>query len=210
MGFVPYKIDLNFLQKNSQAIYFKFRFINSPFSGQNEDMKKCLIVIDYQVDFVCGSLGFERAKTLEKPIAEKIKEYRKNSWDVFFTLDTHYSDYLSTSEGKFLSVAHCIEGSEGQALYGEIQALKRDSDICFIKSSFGSGSMYEFFKKSDYTHIELCGLVTNICVLSNAVLLKTALPEAQILVNSSLCAASDEDLHRKALEIMTSLGMSVL
>ncbi len=173
-------------------------------------MKRCLIVIDYQVDFVCGSLGFERAKMLEKPIADRIRECKNNGDGVFFTLDTHTDEYLSTNEGDFLPVVHCIEGSGGQALYGQVNKLRDGADICFVKSTFGSDSLYEFFKKSDFTHIELCGLVTNICVLCNAVLLKTALPEAQILVNASLCAAPDENLHRKALEIMTSLGITVL
>ena len=153
-----------------------------PCTAHNSFMKKCLIVIDYQVDFVSGALGFDGARALEKPIADRIREYKNNSDGVFFTLDTHTDEYLSTSQGDFLPVVHCIEGSSGQALYGRVNKLRDGADICFIKSSFGSVSLFDFFKASDYTHIELAGLVTNICVLCNAVLLKTALPEAQITI----------------------------
>ena len=101
-------------------------------------MKRLLIVVDYQNDFVDGSLGFPGAELLEEPIAAKIEEYRSAADVIAFTFDTHRCDYLETQEGRNLPVEHCIEGAPGHALYGRIAELIRPTDEVFEKPSFGS------------------------------------------------------------------------
>lgn len=168
-------------------------------------MNKCLIVVDYQNDFVIGSLGFEEAKRLEPLICEKIAEYRAAGQDVIFTFDTHGEDYLETYEGRRLAIPHCINGTEGHSLYGGVREAFKDDDIVFSKGTFGSDELYDFLRGSDYDMVELVGVVTNICVISNAVLAKTALPNADIVVNSHLTASNDIDLHHAAIEVMDSM-----
>lgn len=172
-------------------------------------MKKCLIVVDYQNDFVSGSLVFEKAKTLELGIANKINSYHVNGDDVIFTLDTHYDDYMDSYEGKHLPVLHCIEGTDGHKLYGCVAGCVSDEDIIFRKSVFGSDSLYEYLKTACYSSVELVGVVTNICVVSNAVLAKTALPDADIIVDSALTASNDEGLHKAALDTMESMQIII-
>lgn len=171
-------------------------------------MKKCLIVVDYQNDFVSGSLGFEKAKTLELGIANKINSYHVNGDDVIFTLDTHYDDYMDSYEGKHLPVPHCIENTEGYKLYGSVADCVSGEDIVFRKTAFGSDALYEYLKTACYGSVELVGVVTNICVVANAVLAKTALPDADIIVDSALTASNDERLHNAALDTME--GMQII
>ena len=156
-------------------------------------MKKCLIVVDYQNDFVSGSLGFEKAKTLELGIANKINSYHVNGDDVIFTLDTHYD---------------CIENTDGHKLYGSVADCVSGEDIVFRKTTFGSDALYEYLKTACYGSVELVGVVTNICVVANAVLAKTALPDADIIVDSMLTASNDERLHNAALDTME--GMQII
>ncbi|GHU40554.1 amidase [Clostridia bacterium] len=171
--------------------------------------KRCLIVVDYQNDFVSGSLGFPGADGLENRIIEKIMQYRENGDDILFTLDTHEEDYLTTQEGKNLPVIHCIKGSLGHRLYGKIEVLRKDTDKCFEKPTFGSDRLYEYLKNTPYVSIELVGLVSNICVLSNAVLAKTAQPETPILVDSQATASHDEKLHEAAMAVLKGLQVEV-
>lgn len=173
-------------------------------------MKKCLIVVDYQVDFVTGSLGFEKAKELEPIIADKIEKYRAEGAEIIFTLDTHQPDYLSTLEGINLPIEHCIEYTKGHELYGRIKSMVQTNDKIFKKCTYGSEGLFDYLRKSSFEEIELCGLVSNICVLSNAVLAKTALPEAKITVDSSATSSIDPSLHKSALDVMIGLGIKVI
>lgn len=172
-------------------------------------MKKCLIVVDYQNDFVSGSLGFEKAKALELGIANKINSYHVSGDDVIFTLDTHYDDYMDSYEGKHLPVPHCIENTDGHKLYGSVADCVSDEDIVFRKSTFGSDALYEYLKTACYSSVELVGVVTNICVVTNAILAKTALPDADIIVDSTLTASNDESLHKSALDTMESMHIII-
>ena len=172
-------------------------------------MKKCLIVVDYQNDFVIGSLGFEKAKELELGIANRINAYHLAGNDVIFTFDTHYDDYSDSYEGKHLPRPHCIEGTDGHKLYGSVAGCVKDKDIVFKKSVFGSDAMYEYLKTACYSSIEFVGVVTNICVMANAVLAKTALPDADIIVDSALTASNDEQLHKAALLAMESMQIII-
>ena len=171
---------------------------------------KCLIVVDYQVDFVSGALGNEAAAALDAGIAARIRAARQNGEDVIFTLDTHGADYMSTREGKYLPVPHCILGTEGHGLYGEVAKVFQPGDAVFHKETFGSKELFAHLQEKGYTAIELCGVVTNICVISNAVLAKTALPEADVCVNAALCASNDPALHQKALDVMASFQVNII
>lgn len=173
-------------------------------------MKKILIIVDYQNDFVSGSLGFQDAVLLEDQIAEKIKDYRKNGWEVAFTYDTHESNYLNTQEGRKLPVPHCLKNTEGWRLYGKIAALCRTEDKCFEKPAFGSMQLAEYLADKQYDCVEFAGVVSNICVLSNAVLAKAALPEAEIRVDAACTASNDARLNQEALDIMKELQIEII
>lgn len=172
-------------------------------------MKKCLIVVDYQNDFVSGSLGFEKAKELDSKIANLIEKYHNNSDDVVFTLDTHYDDYMNTNEGKSLPVPHCIKDTIGHNLYGKVSHSVKESDLLFEKNTFGSDKLFEYLKNNRYSSIELVGVVTNICVISNAVIAKTAQPETEIIVNKNLVASNDDKLNDEALSVMSSFQIKI-
>ncbi len=173
-------------------------------------MKRLLIVVDYQNDFVTGSLGFLKAETLEEPICRKIASYRNAGDVVVFTMDTHGEDYLTTMEGTKLPVPHCLKDNEGWQLYGKVALLRSPKDMVFEKPTFGSVGLMEYLRKNQYESIELCGLVTNMCVLSNAVIAKTAQPDAQILIDSACTASFDDSLHEKTLDVLASLHCTIL
>ncbi len=173
-------------------------------------MKELLVVVDYQNDFVNGALGFEGAEKLDKPIAEKIKEYRSRGGDVIFTRDTHGENYLDTQEGRKLPVPHCIKGSEGHALFGETAKQLLTGDIVIDKPSFGSLELAKTAIQRGYDRIELVGLVSNVCVLTNAAVLKTALPEAEIIVDAACTSSFDRKLNTAALDCMEGIQINVI
>jgi nicotinamidase-related amidase len=168
-----------------------------------------LIVVDYQNDFVSDSLGFSGAESIDVLIAEKIQKYRAKGDTIIFTFDTHGADYLKTQEGKNLAVPHCVEGTVGHALYGETAKLLQDGDKCFYKRTFGSDELYEYLKATPFERIELVGLISNVCVISNAVLAKTAQPETPIVVDADCTASHDPKLHHAALDVMKGLQIRV-
>lgn len=172
-------------------------------------MKKLLIVVDYQNDFVNGSLGFSGADALEGPICEKIRAYQAAGDDVVYTLDTHGEDYDQTQEGRKLPIAHCVRGTQGWQLYGETAELLKGCRK-FEKPVFGSAELFDFLRKTPYSSIELCGLVSNICVVSNAVLARTAQPEAEIVVDAACTGSGDSALHEAVLNVLAGLQVTVL
>ena len=173
-------------------------------------MKEILLVIDYQNDFVNGSLGFPQAIALEDAIAEKIKKYRNNANEIIFTFDTHTEEYLSTQEGKNLPIVHCIKGTEGWNLYGKIAELCTENDTTFEKIAFGSMELANYLATNQYDRVELVGVVSNICLLSDAVLAKAALPEAEIIVDAACVASNNDRLHEAALDVMESLQIKII
>lgn len=174
-------------------------------------MKKLLIVVDYQNDFVDGALGFEGANKLDEVIANKIKDYKKNNYDVIFTFDTHDEDYMQTEEGNNLPVKHCIKGTIGHELYGKVKkCFDKDGDVYFEKPTFPSLELANYLKDKEYEEIELCGLVSNICVLSNVVMVKSALPNAKIIVDSKATDSFDKKLNEYTLEILKGIHVKVL
>jgi nicotinamidase-related amidase len=171
---------------------------------------KLLIVVDYQNDFVDGSLGFDGAETLAAPIAERIRSYRDDGDTVAFTYDTHGDGYADTIEGRFLPVAHCTRGTRGWELFGEVAGAVRSGDPVFVKDTFGSADLFDYLRRESFDSIELCGLVSNICVAANAVLAKTAAPDTPIIVDAALTASYDAALGEKALDVLAGLHISVI
>ncbi len=173
-------------------------------------MKKALVVIDYQVDFVIGSLGSADALALEPLLFDRVSDAMDGSVDVYFTRDMHVaSEYPSTSEGKDIPTLHCVEGTEGCEIFGRLKRLSQEARV-FEKSTFGSRELAVHLASNEYTDVEICGVATNICVIVNAALIKTLMPECNVMVNPDLVASYDKELGEKALDVMKSFGINVL
>lgn len=168
---------------------------------------KLLIVIDMQNDFINGSLGSPMAVSIVENVKAKIKAYRKNGDLVIFTRDTHQNDYLSTQEGKNLPVPHCIENTDGWQISSE---LAIEDSAVINKPTFGSLELLSYVGSlDDICEIELVGLCTDICVISNAMLLKAKFLEVPISVDSSCCAGVSEQSHLNSLEAMKMCQISI-
>ena len=174
-------------------------------------MKNFLIVVDMQKDFVDGSLGTIEAQGIVQNVCEKIKGFEG---EIIVTFDTHDENYLESAEGKKLPVKHCIKGTEGFELDENIKAALADKAYTSVeKPTFGSvklpGIIKEKAQGEDFS-VEFVGLCTDICVVSNALLIKANFPEAQISVDSSCCAGVTPDSHNAALETMRSCQINVI
>ena len=168
-------------------------------------MNRYLFVIDYQNDFVDGALGFPGAEKLDEKIAAKVRAYGKGH--VLFTRDTHFENYLTTREGRNLPVEHCIRGSHGWEVYGETAKALAEVDAPAIdKLVFGmdvSDPAIAAVLPEAADEIELVGLDSNICVVSNAVVLQSKYPEATIIVDAACTDSFDKSLHEKVLEVLS-------
>lgn len=161
---------------------------------------KILCVIDMQNDFIDGALGSKEAEAIVENVKAKIELYRKNGDTVIFTRDTHSEDYMNTQEGKNLPVPHCIKGSKGWEIS---EKLDTASDKIIDKPTFGSFELAEYISTlADVDEIELIGLCTDICVISNAMILKARFTETPIKVDSSCCAGVTPESHANALGAM--------
>lgn len=172
-------------------------------------MKRLLVVVDFQNDFVCGSLGFEKAKELEKVILEKINEYKND--DIIFTLDTHEDDYLNTIEGEHLPIKHCIKGTSGHEIYGKIKEISKNYP-CIEKETFASKELLHFIENKSFTYesIEICGLVSDICVISNAIIAKAASPKSKILVDKKATSSANLKMQEMVFKVMQNLHIEVI
>lgn len=166
-------------------------------------MKKLLVVIDMQNDFIDGALGTKEAEAIVPKVIEKIKTYPKDC--IYATRDTHTENYLETQEGKFLPVIHCVEGTKGWEIQDKV-AEALEGTVIVNKPNFGSPALADmlYFETigEDEVEIELVGLCTDICVVSNAILLKTRLPEVKVIVDASCCAGVTPESHDAALTTM--------
>ena len=165
---------------------------------------KYLIVVDMQKDFITGSLGTKEAQTILPKVIDKVQHY---DGQILFTKDTHTEDYLNTQEGKKLPVKHCILGEDGWLLADVLEdAVRKGGCKVYKKPAFGSLDLAEALKRENekeaVEEIELCGLCTDICVISNALLLKAFLPEASVCVDAACCAGVTPESHKNALEAM--------
>ena len=186
-------------------------------------MNKTLIVIDMQNDFIDGALGSKEAQAIVPNVKKKIEEYVANGYDIVFTRDTHYDNYLDTMEGKFLPVKHCIENTNGWDISNE---LNTSIASCIIdKPNFGyidwrkHLSTFSYVDDEEYwlgrveeypDSIEIVGLCTDICVVSNALILKAVFPETNITVDASCCAGVTPESHKAALTTMKMCQINVI
>ena len=173
-------------------------------------MRKLLIVIDMQNDFIDAALGTKEAVSIVDPVKEKIRSYPAE--DVIATMDTHGENYMDTQEGKYLPVPHCIRGTEGWKIRPDIEELLKGAKI-YEKPTFGSMKMAADLKalsEKEEIELELIGLCTDICVASNALLLKAAMPEVKITVDAACCAGVTPEKHEAALETMRSCQIQVV
>ena len=176
-------------------------------------MRKILIVVDMQNDFVSGSLGSPEAQAIVPNVVEKVKHW---DGDIYFTRDTHFLPYYNTLEGQKLPVLHCICNTEGWSIIPELNdyacnrtEIKKCKSI-IDKFTFGYSGWNRHFAGCEEFEFELCGLCTDICVISNALALRMFYPNAKITVDASCCAGVTPEKHAAALEVMKSCQIDVL
>lgn len=167
---------------------------------------KCLVVIDVQNDFVTGSLGTAEAVEMLPRLLEKMRSFEGA---ILMTQDTHGADYLSTQEGRMLPVEHCIAGTAGWRFPAEVEALRESRGArVYEKPTFGSTRLVSELKRlydgAELESVELVGLCTDICVISNALMIKAAMPELPVYVDPACCAGVTPEKHEAALEVMRS------
>lgn len=176
---------------------------------------KVLVVVDMQKDFITGSLGTKEAVEIVPKVAEKIKNF---DGYIFVTMDTHQKDYSNTQEGTYLPVEHCIAETDGWDLHPEIESAlcERKADIVefFKKDAFGSRDLVldllSLNEKYGIEEIELVGLCTDVCVISNALMLKSWFPEVKIKVDASCCAGVIPESHKNALKAMKMCQIDIV
>ena len=162
---------------------------------------KYLIVVDMQNDFITGALGSILAESIVPNVVEKVKNF---DGKVIFTRDTHFADYMNTQEGKNLPVEHCIKDTDGWQICDELKPFINE---VVDKNTFGSIDLPQMVTDAD--EIELCGLCTDICVISNAMILKAAFPEVKIKIDSKCCAGVSVESHNTALNAMKAVQIEV-
>lgn len=171
-------------------------------------MQEILIVVDMQNDFIDGALGTAEATAIVPNVAQKIRDF---SGKVFFTRDTHEENYMETQEGKNLPVLHCIRNTQGWEIRSELEELRKEMPI--DKETFGSVKLGELLRSENDQNpikkITFIGLCTDICVISNALLAKAFLPEAEIVVDAACCAGVTPESHKTALAAMKACQIKV-
>jgi nicotinamidase/pyrazinamidase len=175
-------------------------------------MSKILVVVDMQNDFVEGALGTKEAATIVPKVVSKI---RNHDGIVVYTQDTHQPEYLSTQEGKHLPVLHCIENTDGWQIVNEVKALAdKDRSRIITKDTFGSKGLIEYLIELDKTEtiseIQLIGLCTDICVISNALAIKAYFPEVPIVVDEACCAGVTPESHKNAINAMKVCQIEII
>lgn len=177
--------------------------------------EKIVIVIDMQNDFVTGSLANREAQAIVPHLRAGLEEVTRAGVKVFFTRDTHYENYPETQEGRLLPVVHCIKDTPGWEIVPELSAFVTDSNV-LDKLSFGSMELPEWLKKivgedfEQVSEIEMWGVCTDICVISNAMILKAAYPEKTISVSGELCAGVTPESHNNALAAMKMCQINIV
>lgn len=174
-------------------------------------MKNILVVVDMQKDFVDGALGSKEAVSIIDNACRKIRSFEG---DIYVTLDTHNEDYMTTEEGRKLPVPHCIKDTEGWKLNADIEkALEDKNPVIIEKPTFGSQKLAELIaekNKGEKLSVELIGICTDICVISNALTIRAHNTECEITVDSSCCAGVSPEAHNAALTVMKSCLINVI
>lgn len=181
-------------------------------------MVRVLIVVDMQNDFIDGPLGSPEAKNILPDVCARLHQARAQGERIFLTLDTHGPDYLDTQEGQLLPAPHCIRDTPGWKLNAQVEEAAGPQAQLVEKGSFGSPKLARVLAalcqdkgldEGKGMEIELCGVCTDICVVSNALLIKAALPEAHLSLNAQLCAGVTPEKHQAALEVLRSCQVAV-
>ena len=171
-------------------------------------MKKTLIVIDMQHDFIDGPLGTAAARAIVPNVQKKIEEYVASGDNIIFTRDTHHENYYDTQEGRLLPVEHCMEMTPGWCIHKDIQSQFGTEII--DKHNFGYHAWYGYRNLLNVDRVEIVGVCTDICVITNALLIKTEFPEANIRVDASCCAGTTPENHQAALAVMDSCQIHIV
>lgn len=184
---------------------------------------KALIIVDMQNDFIDGTLGTPEAQAIVPNVVNKIKAHKNTDTIILFTKDTHREDYLETPEGKKLPVPHCIKDTPGWCIAKPIASeFKADGYMTYssdsvidgrvLKSTFGSYDLLKILNDDEIEldEIELCGLVTNICLISNAIMIKNYFPDVRVIVDSNCCAGTTSEDHEAALRVMRSCQIDII
>ncbi len=170
-------------------------------------MKKAIVIVDMQKDFIDGALGTKEAQAMLPRMEAKLAAARAAGTALVFTMDTHGENYLATQEGKRLPVPHCIRGTKGWEIAASLQPFVKEAAAVIEKPTFGSTELPAVL--ADYDEIELVGLCTDICVISNSLLLKAFYPEKRISVDASCCAGVTVESHEDALRAMKMCQVDV-
>lgn len=170
-------------------------------------MKKLLIVVDMQKDFISGVLGTQQAQEIIPAVLARIENAKEQGETIVFTRDTHEENYLSTQEGKNLPVVHCVKGTDGWQIDERIYS---DGFKIFDKGTFGSIDLAKYVYDGAFDSVELIGVCTDICVISNAMLIKAFCPEISVSVRSNCCAGVTPDSHNNALKAMATCQIKIL
>ena len=170
-------------------------------------MKKAIVVVDMQNDFVDGALGTQEAQEMLPRMVEKLAAARADGTALVFTMDTHGTDYLATQEGQKLPVEHCIRGTVGWEIAPALHPFVREAAAVIEKPTFGATTLPAAL--ADYDEIEFVGLCTDICVISNALLLKAFYPEKRICVDAACCSGVTPESHANALAAMRMCQVEV-
>ena len=177
-------------------------------------MKKLLVLVDFQNDFIDGALGTPEAMAIVPNVIKKVKEW---DGDILFTADTHNSNYINTNEGKHLPIPHCIFDTNGWELQKDVAKVLKErmsptefQMATFLKKTFACKSLCAEIEALHYDYVEFIGLCTDICVVSNALMLKAFMPEIQIAVDPSCCAGVTPETHEAALTTMKMCQIDIL
>jgi nicotinamidase-related amidase len=171
-------------------------------------MKNILVVVDMQKDFIDGALGTKEAVAIVDNVAEAIRAFEG---EVVFTRDTHFDNYIKTQEGRNLPVPHCIKDTEGWQLDKKLEVIRTADMKVFDKLTFGSVELAQYLKSiNDLESVTLIGLCTDICVISNALLIKAYLPEVKISVIEKCCAGVTPDSHKNAISAMKMCQIEIV
>ncbi|MCH3908911.1 MAG: cysteine hydrolase family protein [Bacilli bacterium] len=171
-------------------------------------MKRLLVIVDYQNDFITGPLGFPKAKKYYERIKSLINEFSSNGDEIVFTRDVHDEDYLHTEEGRNLPIIHCQRGSEGTKFYGDLEKISENYPV-YEKDTFGSPELAKDLLGKDYSEIVFCGVDLSICVLSNAILAKSVSPNSHVVVDLSASGSGDKKDEEVAINTMEHLQIEV-
>lgn len=171
-------------------------------------MKNCLLVIDMQNDFITGALGTKEAVEIIPAVKARIEKAIKDDEDVIWTKDTHEKDYMKTREGRYLPVEHCIQGTRGYEICDELLPYVDKAKKVIIKNTFGSKELPKYIE--EYDNITIIGLCTDICVISNAMVVHAFYPEKNIIIEKKCCAGSTVENHENALKSMSVCQFDII